>query len=475
MNPIVSILIALGLVMANAFFVASEFSLLSLDRSQLDTLKSRRRARLIGNMLDKLTFHLSSAQFGITLAAVLLGYVIEPLLARLFEPLLEPIVGEGAVHGVAIGVSLAIATAVHLVLGEQIPKIYSIARPLPTASRLSPALKVYSTLVGPITSLLNRFSERAVGLFGMSSAGGLESVESVEDLEYYVKVSSEEGTLEPEDAELLTASLRFAAKTTADVFMPRTEVAAITATATAADLAELSVATGFSRFPVVESTTASTAESKEASTPARTTASTAESSPETQNLDALVGLVHVKSVFDVPREQRAEVSVGDLASELFAVPLGLSLRSLLAEMRRRRMQMAVVLDEHGGMAGVVTLENILEMLVGDIDDEHDETQEVSENLISGLARAEEVREVTGFAMPEGDYETIAGFLISEIKRIPNQGETVLIDGWTWEVAEMDARRIAWLRFEGPAEEAKPDKPEPDQPEPDQPKRETEQR
>ena len=452
MNPIVSILIALGLVMANAFFVASEFSLLSLDRSQLDTLKSRRRARLIGNMLDKLTFHLSSAQFGITLAAVLLGYVIEPLLARLFEPLLEPIVGEGAVHGVAIGVSLAVATAVHLVLGEQIPKIYSIARPLPTASRLSPALKVYSTLVGPITSLLNRFSERAVGLFGMSSAGGLESVESVEDLEYYVKVSSEEGTLDPEDAELLTASLRFAAKTTADVFMPRTEVAAITATATAADLAELSVATGFSRFPVVESTAESTS------------ASTAESSPEPQNLDALVGLVHVKSVFDVPREQRAEVSVEDLASELFAVPLGLSLRSLLAEMRQRRMQMAVVLDEHGGMAGVVTLENILEMLVGDIDDEHDETQEVSENLISGLARAEEVREVTGFAMPEGDYETIAGFLISEIKRIPNQGETVLIDGWTWEVAEMDARRIAWLRFERPADEAKPDRPETDEPE-----------
>ena len=448
MNPIVSILIALGLVMANAFFVASEFSLLSLDRSQLDTLKSRRRARLIGNMLDnKLTFHLSSAQFGITLAAVLLGYVIEPLLARLFEPLLEPIVGEGAVHGVAIGVSLAVATAVHLVLGEQIPKIYAIARPLPTASRLSPALKVYSTLVGPITSLLNRFSERTVGLFGMSSAGGLESVESVEDLEYYVKVSSEEGTLEPEDAELLTASLRFAAKTTADVFMPRTEVVAITATATAADLAELSVATGFSRFPVVESSAESTAEG--------TAESTAESTPETQNLDALVGLVHVKSVFDVPREQRGQVSVEDLASELFAVPLGLSLRSLLAEMRQRRMQMAVVLDEHGGMAGVVTLENILEMLVGDIDDEHDETQEVSENLISGLARAEEVREVTGFAMPEGDYETIAGFLISEIKRIPNQGETVLIDGWSWEVVEMDARRIAWLRFDGPAEEAEP--------------------
>ena len=462
MNPIISILIALGLVMANAFFVASEFSLLSLDRSQLETLKSRRRARLIGNMLDdKLTFYLSSAQFGITLSAVLLGYVIEPLLARLFEPLLEPIVGEGAVRGVAIVVSLAVATALHLVLGEQIPKIYAIARPLPTASRLSPALKVYSTLVGPITSLLNRFSERAVGLFGMSSAGGLESVESVEDLEYYVKVSSEEGTLEPEDAELLTASLRFAAKTTADVFMPRTEVVAITATATAADLAELSVATGFSRFPVVESSAESTAEG--------TAESTAESTPETQNLDALVGLVHVKSVFDVPREQRGQVSVEDLASELFAVPLGLSLRSLLAEMRQRRMQMAVVLDEHGGMAGVVTLENILEMLVGDIDDEHDETQEVSENLISGLARAEEVREVTGFAMPEGDYETIAGFVISEIKRIPNQGETVLIDGWSWEVAEMDARRIAWLRFDVPAEEAEPEEPQ------DKPKQKAEQR
>lgn len=455
MNPIASILIALGLVMANAFFVASEFSLLSLDRSQLDTLKSRRRARLIGNMLDKLTFHLSSAQFGITLAAVLLGFVIEPLLASLFEPLLEPIVGKGAVHGAAIGVSLAIATAVHLVLGEQIPKIYSIARPLPTASRLSPALKVYSTLVGPITSLLNRFSERSVGLFGMSSTEGLESVESVEDLEYYVKVSSEEGTLDPEDADLLTASLRFAAKTTADVFMPRTEVVAVTATATVADLAELSVETGFSRFPVVESA----AESRAEGTAEGRAANTAESSPESPNLDALVGLVHVKSVFDVPREQRSEVSVADLASDLFAVPLGLSLRSLLAEMRQRRMQMAVVLDEHGGMAGVVTLENILEMLVGDIDDEHDETQEVSENLISGLARAEEVQEVAGFTMPEGSYETIAGFLISEIKRIPNEGETVLIDGWTWEVAEMDARRIAWLRFERPADETEPDSPE----------------
>lgn len=429
MNPTVSVLIALGLVLANAFFVASEFSLLSLDRSQLETLKRPRRARLIANLLDKLTFHLSSAQFGITLAAVLLGYVIEPLLARLFEPLLEPVVGEGAVHGTAIVVSLAIATTVHLVLGEQIPKIYSIARPLSTASRLSPALKVYSTLVGPITSLLNRFSERFVGFFGMSSSEGLESVESVEDLEYYVKVSSEEGTLDPEDADLLTASLRFAAKTTADVFMPRTEVVAVTATATAADLADLSVRTGFSRFPVVEGAT--------------------ESPSESPNLDALVGLVHVKSVFDVPREQRAEVTVGDLTSELFAVPLGLPLRSLLAEMRQRRMQMAVVLDEHGGMAGVATLENIVEMLVGDIDDEHDETQKISENLLSGMARDEEVLEVTGFVMPEGDYETIAGFLISEIKRIPREGETIFIDGWAWEVVEMDARRIAWLRFRRP--------------------------
>lgn len=132
MNPIVGFFIALALVLANAFFVASEFALVSLDRSQLDMLDRPRRVRLINGLLDRLTFHLSSAQFGITLSALMLGFVIEPILAQLIEPLVEPLFGESASHGIAIGLSLAVATAVHLVLGEQIPKLYSIGQPLRT-------------------------------------------------------------------------------------------------------------------------------------------------------------------------------------------------------------------------------------------------------------------------------------------------------------------------------------------------------
>ena len=430
MNPVAGLFIALALVLANAFFVASEFALLSLDRSQLETLKRPRLARLVNAILDRLTFYLSSAQFGITLSALLLGFVIEPILVRLLEPGVESLLGMGAAHGVAIGLALTVATAVHLVFGEQIPKIYAIGQPLRTTAALSPAMRVFSLVVGPITSLLNKLAEVVVGLFGLSPSSHRDGVVSVEDLEYVVKTSGEGGTLDPEDVELLTASLRFGTKTAADVFVPRTEVVAVGQSATAAELAELSLATGFSRFPVVAEV------------------------PDTDgalNLDSIVGLVHVKSVFEVTPADRDSKSVAQFCSEAFAVPPGVALQSLLGEMRQRHFQMAVVLDEHGGMAGIVTFENIVEKLVGEIIDEYDAEavpagSDRSGNVVSGLLRADEVLEATGFEMPDGSYETIAGMVLQELGRIPSVGEIVFTDNWRWEVVELDGNRIAWLRY-----------------------------
>lgn len=427
MNPIVGFFIALALVLANAFFVASEFALVSLDRSQLDMLDRPRRVRLINGLLDRLTFHLSSAQFGITLSALMLGFVIEPILAQLIEPLVEPLFGESASHGIAIGLSLAVATAVHLVLGEQIPKLYSIGQPLRTITFLSPAMRIFSTLVGPITWLLNNLAERAVRLVGLSPSTLHDSVVSVEDLEYVFKTSGKGGTLDPEDVELLTASLKFGTKTAANVYVPRMEVVAVGKSATAADLAELSLETGFSRFPVVDDTEGSL------------------------NLDSIVGLVHVKSVFEVPPHERTSKPIAEFCSEVFAVPPQVALQSLLGQMGKRHFQMAVVLDEHGGMAGIVTFENIVEKLVGEIVDEYDEEIQPAEggssdNVISGLLRADEVLAATGFAMPPGDYETIAGLILHELERIPAEGEIIFINGWRWEVAEMDEYRIAWLKY-----------------------------
>ncbi len=430
MNPIAGFFIALALVAANAFFVASEFSLLSLDRSHLETLRRPRRARLIGDQLDRLTFYLSTAQFGITLSALLLGFVIEPILARLIEPVIEPLLGEGSSHGVAIGLSLAVATTVHLVFGEQIPKLYAIGRPVGTASALSPAVRIFSLVVGPITALLNKIAEQIVKLFGLSPSTFHDAEVSLQDLEYVVRSSGAGGTLDPPDVELLTASLRFGTKTAADVFVPRTEVVAVGRSATAAELAELSGRTGFSRFPVVDDS---------------------EGAP---NLDQIVGLVHVKSVFEVPPDQRTSRPVAQFCSEAFAVPPTVALQSLLGEMRKRHFQMAVVLDEHGGMAGIVTFENIVEKLVGEIVDEYDEESQPSQavgapNVISGMLRADEVLRETGFEMPEGNYETIAGFVIAELGRIPSAGEIVFIGGWRWEIVEMDGHRIAWLRYRKP--------------------------
>ncbi len=430
MNPVAGMFIALALIAANAFFVASEFSLLALDRSQLETLKRPRRVRLINGLFDRLTFYLSTAQFGITLSALLLGFVVEPILVQLFEPVIEPLFGENLSHGAAIILSLAIATTAHLVFGEQIPKLYAIGQPLRTASLLGPAMRVFSTVVGPVTSLLNNLSEKAVKVFGLSPSTPHDSVVSVQDLEYAVKSSGEGGTIDPADVELLMASLRFGTKTAADVFIPRVEVVAVGHSATAADLAELSLETGFSRFPVVTEAEGSL------------------------NLDAIVGLVHVKSVFEVPPGERSSRRVEEFCTEAFAVPPSVALQSLLGEMRKRRFQMAVVLDEHGGMAGIVTFENIVEKLVGEIVDEYDEEVKPSEagssgNVISGLLRADEVLEAAGFEMPPGDYETIAGFVLHELERIPAEGEIVFIAGWRWEIVEMDGYRIAWLRYRPP--------------------------
>ena len=428
MHPVFGFLIALALVLSNGFFVASEFALLSLDRSQIETLARPRLVKLINHMMDRLTFYLSSAQFGITLSALLLGFVIEPVLVRLLEPAIAPLFGAGSAHGVAIGLALTIATLVHLVFGEQIPKIYAIGQPLRTASALGPTMRMFSLAVRPITATLNKIAELFVGLFNLSPISNRDGVVSVEDLEYVVKTSGEGGTIDPEDVQLLTASLRFGDRTAADVFMPRTEVAAIGETATLSELASLSLATGYSRFPVV-----------------------AETASNGLNLDSLTGLVHVKSVFEVPPSERDSKQVADFCSSALAVPTTAGLQNLLSEMRQRHSQMAVVLDEHGGMAGIVTFEDIVERLVGGIEDEHDPEEAMLAqgqmyNVLSGLQRSDDVLAATGFVMPEGDYETIAGMMLQRLGRIPSAGETIFVDGWRWEVVEMDGNRIAWLRY-----------------------------
>jgi len=230
--------------------------------------------------------------------------------------------------------------------------------------------------------------------------------------------SGREGTLDPEAVRLLTRTLRFADKNAADALVPRTSVVSIDRKATVADLGALAVSSGYSRLPVVEG-----------------------------DLNSVVGIVLAKDVFRVPRAERTRHRVSELMTDVLAVPERRDLEALLADMREQRRQLAVVIDEFGDAAGIVTLEDLLEELVGEIDDEYDDAPDVTAGpdgtiVLEGTARPDEVADATGLPLPEGEFETLAGFLLTQIGRIPDVGDTVLWEGWRLVVTEMDRRRVA---------------------------------
>ena len=267
-------------------------------------------------------------------------------------------------------------------------------------------------------SALNTMSRATVRLFGVEPRDELRSAFSAKELERLVVSSGREGTLDPEAARLLTRTLRFAGKTAADALVPRTSVVSIDRNATVADLGALAVSSGYSRFPVVEG-----------------------------DLNSVVGIVLAKDVFRVPRAERTRHRVSELMTDVLAVPERRDLEALLADMREQRRQLAVVIDEFGDAAGIVTLEDLLEELVGEIDDEYDDAPEVTAGpdgtiVLDGTARPDEVADATGLQLPEGEFETLAGFVLTQVGRIPDVGDAVLWDGWRLVVTEMDRRRVA---------------------------------
>lgn len=415
-----------ALVAANGFFVAAEFALVAADRARLESAAAggERRAKLVMALLGRLSFHLSGAQLGITLTSLGLGFVAEPTVGALLEPAVEPIAGSGS-RGVSIGLALALATVFQTVLGELVPKNMAISRPLPIAYLTARPFKIASVLMSPFVRVLDGVANRIVRRLGIEPTEELAAGRSLDELEYLVRSSGEGGTLRPDEVRLLTRSIRFADKTAADALTPRLEVTAVTPDTTVEELAGVSVATGFSRFPVIGA-----------------------------DLDDVVGVVTVKSIYEVPADQRATTTVGSVATEGLSVPEGRDLESLLTEMRRTGVQMAVVVDEHGGTAGVITVEDLVEEVVGEISDEHDEPEltvirEAHSVVLAGSLHPDEVAEACGFEVPDGDYETLAGFALAILQRLPAEGEIFTVDGWRFEIAEMDRRRIASLRLTPP--------------------------
>lgn len=421
---VLGILFVILLTVGTGLAVSAEFALTTLDRSTVESNVRKvgdRRSMALLHAHRTLSFQLSGAQVAITLTTLVTGYVAEPLLGRIVRPALAGLgLSPGAAAKTSLGIALLLATALSMVIGEMAPKNLAIARPLQTARAVAGYHSRFSTLFRWLITLMNNSANWVVRRLGIEPQEELRSARSPQELGSIVRTSAQTGTLATPTAELLDRSLRFGDRTAGTVMTPRVRLEALHVDDTIRDLVTLSRSTGLSRFPVYD-----------------------------EDLDDVQGAAHVKQAFTVPTPQHDTITIGSLMRPIPTVPESLPGDALLERLRDSRFQLVLVVDEYGGTAGLATLEDVVEEIIGDVRDEHDEreqpaAQQLSADSwrVSGQLRDDEVLEVTGFRMPEGDYETIAGLLLERHGRIPGVGDWVDVDGWRLVVSSMDRHRIA---------------------------------
>lgn len=428
--------VVLVLTVGTGLFVASEFALVNLDRSDLEARRDRGESRLAMTIaaLKITSTHLSSAQLGITLTTLLTGYAMEPAISTLlFIPLTAAGLPEGTVPIVATTVAIVVATLLSMIVGELVPKNFALALPIQTAKFVVPFQTLFTTVFKPAVLLLNGSANAILRAFGIEPKEELSGARTAEELSSLVRRSASAGLLEKDTATLLHRTLLFSGHDASDVMTPRPRVASVQRTDSAQVVIELTRATGYSRFPVID-----------------------------ESMDDVVGVVHVKQAVAVPRHRRLDVPVSALQTEPLRVPETMKLDSLLSELRGRGFQMAIVVDEYGGTAGVATLEDLVEELVGEVADEHDRdragvVRSPDSIAFPGLLRPDELLERTGLAVPDdGPYETVAGYLTSLLGRLPVVGDSVTLTGGELTVERLEGRRVDRLRYTpAPAAEIAP--------------------
>ncbi|MEV7620377.1 hemolysin family protein [Microbacterium sp. NPDC089321] len=418
--------VGLLLIVGTGLFVASEFALVNLDRAELEARQARGESRLSLTIraLKITSTHLSSAQLGITLTTLLTGYTMEPAISKLLSPMLEDWgLPDAVVTPISVTVAMFVATILSMILGELVPKNFALALPLATAKLVIPFQTVFTAVFKPAIVLLNGSANGVLRSIGIEPKEELSGSRSAEELSSLVRRSASQGVLEKDTATLLDRSLNFARLTADDIMTPRPSMHAIAVGDSADDVIRLARRTGHSRFPVYD-----------------------------DDLDDITGVVHVKAAVSVPREKRAEVPVGALSTEPLRVPETVHLDVLVAELRTKGYQMAVVVDEYGGTAGIVTLEDLIEEIVGEVSDEHDRSRagivrRVDSITFPGELRPDELLSRTGIEVPAGEvYDTVAGYMMSVLERVPVIEDEVRIETGTLRVVRMDGRRIDRIRY-----------------------------
>ncbi|WP_049785636.1 hemolysin family protein [Cellulomonas gilvus] len=422
------LLVGLGvlLTLGTAVFVAGEFSLVTLDPGVVEnqTSPDDRRGQSVLKSLRRLSTELSGAQVGITATTVLLGYTTQPAVQRLVAGALgDGALSETVATGLAVIAAIVLVNGFSMVVGELIPKNFAIARPLGTARVVAPLQRAFTSGLRPVIAFFNGSANWLLRRVGVEPREELSGGRSPQELAALVRRSAQVGTLDESTATLLTNSLDFGGLTAVDVMTDRQRMVTVRREDTAVDVVALARRTGHSRFPVVG-----------------------------EGPDDVVGLVHLRRAIGVPYERRGEVPAAALMDDAPRVPETVHLGPLLVELRGHGMQMAVVVDEYGGTSGVVTLEDVVEELVGEVADEHDRgrggiarTPDGTWHL-PGVTRPDELAERTGLVVPEdGAYETLGGLLMARLGRIPEAGDAVDVDGVRLEVERMAGRRVERLR------------------------------
>lgn len=422
-------LLALGvaLTLGTGVFVASEFSLINLERTDLEKRQEQGERGLSATIraLKLTSTHISGAQVGITITTMLTGFLAEPSLAKIIDPALSFLgLSSNAQQAVSVGISLVLAALFATLVGELIPKKLALSLPLAVNKAVVRFQLVFTFIFGWLIWLLNTTGNAIVRSLGIEPKEELSSSRTAEELSSLVQRSASLGALEQRTADLITKTLELSQLTAADVMTPRTKLTSLDASATVQDVIALSHNTGFSRFPVFTGST-----------------------------DDVDGIVHVKAAASVPREKRDIVPATALMVEPFRVPETMSLEKLMGVLRSHGLQLAIVVDEYGGTAGIVTLEDLIEELVGELGDEHDRAKvEITGGKdqsysFPGMYRPDELFEKLAVKVPEdGSYETVAGYLMAQLGRVAAVGDEVQIESGTLRVERMDGRRVDRIRF-----------------------------
>ena len=434
LSSTLGLLTVVVLVVANGFFVATEFAIVAVRRSRLEQLAAdgHASAKAAKDVVGHLDAYIAACQLGITMASLALGWVGEPAFAHLVEPPLELLIGQfapAAAHGVAVGISFAIITALHIVIGELAPKGLALQRPEATTLWIARPIQVFYVLFRwPITAL-NAVGNSVLKLVGLDPAAGHEMVHSVEELRILVTASQQAGTVEESEARIASRAFEFGELTAGELMTPRTEIEGVPATATLADLLAAAASTSHSRLLVYG-----------------------------QSLDDVIGVLHVHDLFRVLDRPAETVNARTVLRPVLTVPETKHADDLLEDMRTARRQLALVIDEYGGTAGIVTLENLVEALVGRIDEEPPVgtdapppiTAEADGSLVlDGLMRLEEFEDVAEVALDEDIHEqvdTLGGFVMTSLDRIPEVGDEVVVGGRTLRVEQLDGRRVQAVRL-----------------------------